>query len=135
VWRFRHPHGNERAEHRAQLVASTALLVLATLLAASSVERLVTGGTVHPGPMTVGVAAASLVVLPLLAARKYAVAAAVPSAALRTDAHITVVGASTAGLALLGFVLTEAGASWADPVAALLVAVAAAAVGLYERRS
>jgi divalent metal cation (Fe/Co/Zn/Cd) transporter len=135
VWRFRHPFGNEAAEHRAQAVAASALVVLAVLLGASSTQRLVTGGEAHPTAATVVLAAASLVVLPLLAARKYAVAPTVPSRALRTDAHITLVGASTAGLALLGFALTERGAGWADPAAALTVALLALVVGVLELRS
>lgn len=135
VWRFRHPHGHEAAEHRAQLVAAWALVVLALLLGTSSIHRLATGGAAHPTLATTVLAAASLVVLPLLARRKYVVAAAVPSRALRTDAHITVVGGSTAALALIGFALTDAGAAWADPAAALLVAATAGAVGIFELRS
>ncbi len=135
VWRFRHPHGHEAAERRAQRVAASALVVLAVLLGLSAVQRLAAGGEAHPTATTTALAATSLVVLPLLAWRKYVVAAAVPSRALRTDAHITVVGSSTAALALLGFALTDAGAGWADPAAALLVAAAAAAVGTLELRS
>ncbi len=135
VWRFLHPHGHEAAERRAQLVAASALVGLGVLLALSSIQRLADGGMAHPTAATTALAAASLVVLPLLAWRKYVVAAAVPSRALRTDAHITVVGSSTAALALLGFALTDAGAGWADAAAALLVAVAAATVGFVELRS
>jgi divalent metal cation (Fe/Co/Zn/Cd) transporter len=135
VWRFRHPHGHDSAERKAQLVAASALLALGVLLAVSSVHRLATGGQAHPTALTTALATASLLVLPLLAVRKYVVARAVPSRALRTDAHITMVGASTAALTLAGFLLTDAGAGWADPVAALLVAVAAGTVAVVELRS
>ena len=135
IWRFRHPQGHEAAERRAHLFAATALVVLAVLLALSSADRLATGGPAHPTVTTTLLASASLVVLPLLAWRKYVVARAVPSPALRTDAHLTSVGASTAGLALLGFALTQEGAAWADPAAALVVALIAGTVGVVELRA
>jgi divalent metal cation (Fe/Co/Zn/Cd) transporter len=77
-----------------------------------------------------GLAAANLLVLPLLARWKYAVAAAVASLALRTDAHITMVGAGTAVLTVVGLGVDRAfGWWWADAVAALVIAVVAADQG------
>lgn len=134
IWRFNHPRGHEHAEQLAQRFAATALLLLAVLLALTSADRLASGGAAHPTAGTTGLAAASVLVLPALAWRKYVIAGAVRSAALRTDAHLTVVGGCTAALALLGFALTDAGAEWADPAAALVVAVLAAAVGAFELR-
>jgi divalent metal cation (Fe/Co/Zn/Cd) transporter len=59
----------------------------------------------------------------------------VPSHALRTDAHITVVGATTSLVTVLGLAFTEWGWHAADPAAALLVAVAAGVVGGTELRA
>lgn len=129
VWRFRHPHGHSAAERRAHVVAAWALTGLALLIAAASIARLASGAEAHPDPAAIATASASLLVLPLIAARKYVVAREVPSRALRADAHITVVGASTALVTLGGLALTKAGITNADSIAALVVAAIAAMVG------
>jgi divalent metal cation (Fe/Co/Zn/Cd) transporter len=134
VWRFRHPHGHVAAERRANLVAAFALSGLGVVLASFGVGRLVIGGSAHPSGASIGVAVASLVVLPLIAARKYACAARVPSRALEADAHITVIGASTAAFTLLGLAVTKAGLTLADPAAGLAVGVTAGFVGVWELR-
>ncbi len=135
VWRFRHPHGHLAAERRAHQVAAVALSALAAVLAAFSIGRLVGGGTAHPGWASIALAVAGVAILPVMAARKYWVAARVPSRALRADAHITVVGAATALLTLAGLALTKAGLEAADSLAALLVAVAAGVIGGRELHS
>jgi divalent metal cation (Fe/Co/Zn/Cd) transporter len=132
VWRFRHPHGHGAAEHRAQRVAALALLTLGCLLGLSSVYRLSTGGAAHPNAATIAIAVAAVVILPLLAARKYVIAPRVPSRALTTDAHITLVGAATALLTLVGLALTNAGHPAADAAAALTIALCAAVVAYRE---
>lgn len=135
VWRFRRGDDHPAAEHIAHLVAAVALLVLAASLAIASVVRLATGAEASPTTVSLVVAAVSVVVLPLIAARKYAVAPRVPSPALRADAHITVVGAATALLALVGLGLTDAGWGSADAIAALVIAFGAAGIGVRELRS
>jgi divalent metal cation (Fe/Co/Zn/Cd) transporter len=134
IWRFRRQRSSaefpEAAERRAQVVAACGLLAIALVLAVSGVQHLVAG--VHPGApaLALGLAAANLVVLPLLARWKYRVADAVESPALRTDAHITMVGTSTSALTLIGLGLDRAfGWWWADAVAALVIAVVAADQG------
>lgn len=140
VWRFRvELHGGRpghEVEKRAHLVAALALLVVAVGVAAGAVERLVTGQGAAPNAAGVAVAAASVVVLPVLAIGKRRIAAAIPSPALRTDAAITLVGAATAALSLLGLVLTES-LDWtaADPAAALGIALLAGAAGVRELRA
>lgn len=132
VWRFRHPHGYGAIEQRAQRFATAALMTLAALLGVSSVYRLVGGGEAHPTGDSIAVAIAAVVTLPVLAARKYVVARRVPSRALTTDAHITMVGATTALLTLVGLAFTDAGYGSADSLAALAVAIMAAFVGFKE---
>jgi divalent metal cation (Fe/Co/Zn/Cd) transporter len=137
VWRFRAElHGSQPGhvvERRAQLVAAWALLTVGVGVAVAAIERLVTGRGASPEVAGVAVAAASVVVLPVLAAIKWRVAAAVPSRALRTDALITLVGASTAALSLIGLVLTQT-LHWtaADPAAALVIAALAGLTGVRE---
>lgn len=135
VWRFRRGDEHPTAEHLAHLVAAIALLCLAASLAVASAVRLATGAEASPTTVSLFVAAVSVVVLPVIAARKYVVAPRVPSRALRADAHITVVGATTALLALVGLALTDAGWGSADAIAALVIAVGAAGIGVRELRS
>jgi divalent metal cation (Fe/Co/Zn/Cd) transporter len=139
VWRFRAElhggHPGHAVERRAHLVASLSLLVVGVGVAAGAIAHLASGHGASAEVAGVVVAAASLVVLPLLAVIKLRIAAQVPSPALRTDALITLVGAATAGLSLIGLVLTKS-LHWtaADPVAALAIAVLAAATGIRELR-
>lgn len=140
VWRFRTElHGgrpDHEVERRAHLVASLALLAVAVGVAAGSFAHLADGQGAKPDLTGVAVAAASVLVLPTLAVIKLRIAAAVPSRALRTDAVITLVGAATAVLSLLGLILTRTLRWWAaDPGAALGIAALAAATSIRELRS
>jgi divalent metal cation (Fe/Co/Zn/Cd) transporter len=131
VWRFRkHLTGSadqvDAAEGRALKVATWGLLLVGLSLIGSGVQHLAASQTAHPNSAALATSAASALVLPLLARWKYAAAAALPSRALRTDAHISVVGAGTAALTLLGLAVTQAfGWRWADPVAAIAIGLAA----------
>lgn len=140
VWRFRvQTRGGQpghAAEHLAHLVASLALLVVAVGVTAGSVAHLLSGQGASPGATGVLVAAASAVVLPALAAAKLRIAAGIGSRALRTDALITLVGAATALLSLVGLLLTKT-LHWisADAIAALFIAALAGFTGVQELRS
>jgi len=140
IWRFRTElHGDQpghQVEQHAHLVASLALLAVAVGVATGSIIKLVSGRGASPDAAGIAVAAASVVVLPVLAVAKLRVAAQVASRALRTDALISLVGTATAALSLLGLLATQT-LHWsaADPVAALLIAVLAGATGVRELRS
>jgi divalent metal cation (Fe/Co/Zn/Cd) transporter len=139
VWRFRvELHGGRpghEVERRAHLVAALALLAVAVGVATASIARLASGEGASPDDLGLAAAAASVVVLPVLAVAKLRIAGRIPSPALRTDAMITTVGAATAGLSLVGLVLTEA-LDWtaADPAAALGIALLAGVAGIRELR-
>jgi divalent metal cation (Fe/Co/Zn/Cd) transporter len=134
VWRFRRHDEHPGAERIAHLVAALALLALAFGLAVASAIRLASGAVAKPADASLAIAAASVLALPVIAVRKYRVAPRVPSHALRVDAHITVVGAVTALLALVGLGLTSAGFGSADSIAAVTIAAGAATLGLVELR-
>jgi divalent metal cation (Fe/Co/Zn/Cd) transporter len=139
VWRFRvELHGGRaghEVERRAHLVAALALITVAVGIAAASITRLISAEGASPDAASVAVAAASVVVLPLLAIGKRRIAQGIPSPALRTDSVITFVGAATAGLSLVGLVLTESfGWTAADPAAALGIALLAGYAGIDELR-
>jgi divalent metal cation (Fe/Co/Zn/Cd) transporter len=134
IWRFRRERSSaefpESAERRAQVVAALGLVVIGIALAVTGIQRLVSEAHPRTPTLALALATANLCALPLLARWKYAVAALVGSRALRTDAHITMVGTSTSALTLLGLGLDRGfGWWWSDAVAALLIAVVAAEQG------
>jgi divalent metal cation (Fe/Co/Zn/Cd) transporter len=139
IWRFRRQRAGgefpEQAERRAQLVASTGLLVIAVALSVAGIQHLIDASHPSVPVAALGLAVANVVVLPVLARWKYAVAQAVGSLALRTDAHITMVGTGTAALTVLGLGVDRAfGWWWADAVAALVIAALAAGAAASESR-
>jgi divalent metal cation (Fe/Co/Zn/Cd) transporter len=130
IWRFdqerRRPHRAEGTERVARLVVSAALGLVAVFLAVQSVRRLAdgTGPGGDVGPIVV--AAASVMVLPPLARAKRRAGKALGSRALRGDGTLSGVGAAIALLALVGLLVTRTlGWRWADPAAALMVAIVA----------
>lgn len=134
IWRFGHERRGgstvDRAERVAHQVASGALAVFAVVLSVGAARNLFGHAIPTASVASVALAAAGLVVLPLLARCKYQVALAVDSAALRADAHITAVGAAVAGATLTGLVVVALwGWWWADAVAALILAAVAARQG------
>jgi divalent metal cation (Fe/Co/Zn/Cd) transporter len=140
IWRFRRERAAaefpEAAERRAQIVAAVGLLAIGVALAATGIQRLATQAHPSTPALALALAGANLIALPLLARWKYAVATAVGSPALRTDAHITMVGTSTSALTLLGLGLDRGfGWWWSDAVAALLIAVVAADQGRRSLRA
>ena len=73
----------------------------------------------------------SVLVLPWLGRKKLRVAAALPSVALRGDGVLTLATAALAAITLLALLVTSTlGWWWADPVAALIIAIGLAAEGL-----
>lgn len=134
VWRFRRHGEHVAAERIAHRVAAIALVWLAISLVVASAGRLASGASAEPNVASLVIAAASVLALPAIAARKYYVAPRVPSRALRADAHITAIGAATALLALAALGLTDIGVDSADSIAAVLIALVAAVLGLTELR-
>jgi divalent metal cation (Fe/Co/Zn/Cd) transporter len=134
IWRFRRERNAgefpEEAERRAQVVAALGLLAIGVVLAITAVQHLIAGSRPSTPTFALALAAANLIVLPLLARWKYRVADEVSSPALRTDAHITMVGTATSALTLAGLGLDRVfGWWWADAVAALVIAAVAADQG------
>lgn len=129
IWRFRHERmglHTDHAERVARLVVGAALTVVAGYLAVQSVRRLTsgTGAATTLAPVLVG--AASVVVLPFLARAKRRVGTLLHSRALRGDGTLSGVGAAIAVLAVVGLLANQAlGWWWADPTAALIVAIVA----------
>jgi divalent metal cation (Fe/Co/Zn/Cd) transporter len=123
-WRLRAELGSapvgRTVEVRAARVAGALLLVLAAYLVVESGRRLIVVDQPKPSLVGMALTALSLIVMPLLARAKLRTARALDSAALRADAHETIVCAWLSLTTLLGLGLNALlGWWWADPLAAL----------------
>lgn len=127
---LKHETFSERHERVAFLVVTGGLVVVAVATVVESVMKLVAGAHGERTALGIGVAAASVVVLALLASRKIALGRAIPSQALVADGWLSTTGAVLAAVTVLGTALSALGVWWADPVAALMVAACALAVAI-----
>jgi divalent metal cation (Fe/Co/Zn/Cd) transporter len=135
AWRFlserRDPLTAERVERRAQAVVAAAMIVVGLSVLVEAVRALAGGSHADESALGFAVAMGSVLVLPWLGRAKLSVAAALPSAALRGDGLLTLAAAALAAITLLTLLVTSAlGWRWADPLAALVIAVGLAAEGL-----
>lgn len=128
LWRLRVETGSndpariDRAELRAHRFVGLTFLALAVYVVAQASTTLVSAD--HPRSSVLGIvlAAASLIVMPVLAWAKLGTATGLGSGALRAEAKETLACAYLSFTLLLGLVLNAAaGWWWADPVAALFM--------------
>jgi divalent metal cation (Fe/Co/Zn/Cd) transporter len=136
IWRLRSEESNrsdvEAIERRAVRLVAAAFWALALYVGAKAVLDLV--GQNRPEESAVGIALAivSLVVMPLLAARKRAAAKELDSRAMRADSSQTSLCTYISAFLLVGLGANALfGWWWADPVAGLVIAGFAAKEG-YE---
>jgi divalent metal cation (Fe/Co/Zn/Cd) transporter len=130
VWQLRGEGGEER-ETRAVRLISLTFFALAAYLTAESIHDLVTHS--RPGQPVAGLAvtAAALVVMPGLAIAKRRTGNALANRTLIADSAETAFCALTSAAALIGIGLnTWLGWWWADPAAALVIAVLAVREGI-----
>ena len=136
---FRHGsrHG-ELADHLERLshqIVVTGLVLVGTGAVVAGLVRLVGREEVDASGPGTAVAAASLVVLAVLSISKVRVAREVGSAALRSDGHLSMVGAAQSGVTLVGVAAAGWGWWWADPSGAIVIGLAATTVGVRAWRS
>ncbi|GMQ86063.1 MAG: hypothetical protein BMS9Abin07_1635 [Acidimicrobiia bacterium] len=128
VWYLAPRHRVERQARTSlalRLVAG-AFLALALVLGLTALRDLVTGRRPGESPWGIAYLAITAIVMLALAAAKRRVAGQLDSAPLRSEATMTFLDAILATATLSGLTLNAAlGWWWADPAAALLVAVAA----------
>lgn len=118
-------------EHLAQRLIAFSFFALAVYVTVDAVRHLV--GASRPEESVLGllIAAASLVVMPLLARAKRRVALALDSATLAAEAAETALCAWLSAVLLAGLALRAvAGWWWADPLAGIGIAALAAREGL-----
>ena len=130
---FRHALKHETfsiaREELALRIVSFGLLAIGLFTIEESARRLATGGAPRPSALGIAITGTSIVALTGLTARKRWAARLVQSKALLADSWLSATGAALAVIAIVGTTL-GARVSWIDPVAALLVALIAAGVGI-----
>lgn len=110
----------ESAENRAAWVAGIGLVLLCVYVVVTAALSLILRDKPDGSVVGIGLSVAAVVLMPLLAWRKRAIAVQVGSAALRGDAACSITCAYMAGALLIGLALNTAFHWWwADPVAAL----------------
>jgi divalent metal cation (Fe/Co/Zn/Cd) transporter len=132
VWHIRPGHEIDRPERTRlalRLVAS-AFFLLALVLAVIALRDLVTGRRAGESPIGIAYLAVTAVVMFGLSVAKRRTADHLDSAPLRSEASMTFLDGILSTLTLTGLALNAAvGWWWADPMAALIVALAAANEG------
>ncbi|MGA2766618.1 MAG: cation transporter [Spirochaetia bacterium] len=110
----------ERAEHTASWIVGIALLALAAYIVISSVVSLFAHSRPNANALGIGIAVASSILMPFLAATKKSIGRRIGSKALISDGSCSMVCAYMSWILLAGVCATAfAGWWWADSVAAL----------------
>jgi divalent metal cation (Fe/Co/Zn/Cd) transporter len=129
LWQFRHrlPEARERAALR---LIGVSFMALAGYVAVESVRSLLGAGEVQPSPVGIVLAAASVVIMPLLSRAQRQTGRALGSASVVADSTQTRLCSYLSAALLLGLVANAAlGWAWADPVVGLVIAAVAVREG------
>lgn len=130
-WQFSGRANPQDRERVALRFIAVSFFALAGYVAIEAVGSLVRGVDPDPSPVGIGLACASLVVMPALAWAKRRVGGELGSTTVRADATQTLLCSYLSAVLLVGLLLTATvGWGWADPIAALVIAVIAAREGL-----
>ncbi len=122
LWRLRDGERGEARERVALRLVGVSFLFLAAYVAFDAVKSLVMREPPEASYIGIGIAALSLVVMPLLARAKRRVAAQLDSRAMQADSRQTDLCAYLSAVLIAGLVLNALfGLWWADPVAALVM--------------
>jgi divalent metal cation (Fe/Co/Zn/Cd) transporter len=133
---LRHDRLSERLESLAHRIVLVGLFVVGSAAVIGGVVRLFAGGSSEASDAGVIVAAVSLVVLTILSARKQMLARRVSSNALRSDGHLSAIGAMQAAITMLGTAATRwLDWSWADAAATAVVGCVAATLAVVTWRA
>ncbi|MER7132972.1 cation transporter [Streptosporangium saharense] len=130
AWQFS-AADHERRERAALRVIALSFLALAAYVTADAVRALLGAGEVEHSTTGLVLAALSLVVMPLLSAAQRRAGRELGSASAVADSRQTLLCTYLSAVLLAGLALNGLfGWSWADPVAALVIAAVAVGEGL-----
>lgn len=122
LWQFSHHLPQERERTALRLMA-LAFFALAALVSIGSIGALLGGHEPQASPIGIGLAIASLAVMPLLSWAQRRTGRALGSNAVVADGTQTLLCTYLSAVLLLGLVLNATlGWAWADPVAGLVIA-------------
>lgn len=122
--RLRHGRADEAKERLVLRAVAVTFFILAAYVTVEGIRRLVDGGAPDSSPLAIAILAASLVVMPVLAAAKRRVGLALRDNLILADAAETRICVLLSASTLAGVVLFQlTGAAWLDPVAAFVIAV------------
>lgn len=138
LWRLdsrRDAEDRERVEARALKLVGVSFVLLAAYIAFDSIAALVRREAPDESVVGIALAAASVVVMPLLVRFKRRVAVQLSSRALAADSKQTELCTYLSAILLIGLVLNAlVGWWWADPVAALVMVPIIAKEGIEALR-
>ena len=130
LWQFRHRLPESREKQALRLMA-VSFFALAAYVAFESGRALLTAAEPDPSPVGIGLAVASLLIMPFLSWAQRRTGRALGSNAVVADSTQTLLCTYLSAVLLVGLVLNATlGWSWADPIAGLVIAVVAAREGL-----
>jgi divalent metal cation (Fe/Co/Zn/Cd) transporter len=126
LWQFRHRLPETR-ERKALRLLAFSFAALAAYVAVESIRTLITGSHPDTSRVGIGLALASLVVMPFLSWAQRRTGKALGSNAVVADSTQTLLCTYLSAVLLLGLVLNATlGWTWADPLAGLVIAALAA---------
>ncbi|MFK4085049.1 cation diffusion facilitator family transporter [Kribbella sp. NPDC020789] len=129
LWQFRHRLPETREKQALRLLAFS-FFGLAAYVAFESIRSLVTGADPETSPVGIGLAIASLIVMPFLSWAQRRTGKALGSNAVVADSTQTLLCTYLSAVLLVGLILNATlGWSWADPVAGLIIAAVAVREG------
>jgi divalent metal cation (Fe/Co/Zn/Cd) transporter len=130
IWQFRSRVPESRERLALRLIA-VSFFVLAAWVTFDSLRSLLGAGEAAPSPVGIGLAVASLIAMPLLVWAKRRIGRELGSATVMADSTQTMLCTYLSAVLLIGLVLNAAlGWSWADPLAALVIAGVAVKEGV-----
>lgn len=129
LWQFKH-HLPESRERQALRLMAWSFFALAAYVAVESVRALLGGAQPDPSPTGIGLAIASLVIMPFLSWAQRRTGRALRSSAVVADSTQTLLCTYLSAVLLVGLVLNATlGWAWADPIAGLVIAAVAVREG------
>lgn len=134
LWQFRHRLPESR-ERQALRMLAFSFFGLAAYVSVESIRSLVTGSDPEHSPVGIGLAVASLLVMPFLSWAQRRTGRELGSNAVVADSTQTLLCTYLSAVLLVGLLLnTLFGWSWADPVAGLVIAAVAVREGIQAWR-
>ncbi|MEV4493675.1 cation transporter [Micromonospora coxensis] len=130
IWQFRSRVPEDRERLALRLIGAS-FFALAAWVTVDALRSLFTGGDADASPVGIGLAVASLLVMPLLVGAKRRTGRELGSATVMADSTQTMLCTYLSAVLLVGLVLNALwGWSWADPVAGLVIAGVAVKEGV-----